>query len=78
MSKWIPVSESLPPEPEGFKYVPVLAYWTGGEESPAGVDSSVYTGQREWQRANGSMDYHGGYGRVTHWMERPAPPEDTK
>nr|DAI18939.1 MAG TPA: Protein of unknown function (DUF550) [Bacteriophage sp.] len=81
---WIPVSERLPfdeivnlPKPMGGPFL--VAYSSGA------VDISWYscrqdiTGRRgEWDGETGTLAIAMGRGKVTHWMPRPAAPQEMK
>ena len=80
--RWIPVSERLPfdeivslPKPMGGPFL--VAYSSGA------VDISWYscrqdiTGRRgEWDGETGTLAIAMGRGKITHWMPRPAAPQE--
>ncbi len=73
---WVRVEDGLPQvKPGDFDGARVLAFWatTDPDEDPGGIETSWFDG-RNWQGANGEMDYHGNR-RVTHWMPLPATPD---
>ena len=69
---WIRVSDILP----SGKNSRVLAFWDtrDPDDEPGGIEVSRFDG-RNWQGADGLMDYHG-VRRVTYWMPLPPPPVD--
>lgn len=77
VQQWISVEDRLPETNRGISgWARVLAYWTTSDPDyePGGIETSFFDG-RNWQGANGDMDYHGAR-RVTHWMPLPEPPTE--
>ena len=66
---WISVEDRLPPEAGEYivAYYPCRWNW---EKGPISVGLDSFRGKTKWAKEK--------YQRVTHWMEKPEPPEENE
>lgn len=67
--KWISVEDRLPPEAGEYIVAYYPCHWESIQiQEPISVGMDSFRGKTKWAKEK--------YQRVTHWMEKPEPPEE--